>query len=123
MTAFDRVEPRIPELMNELAPATVPDYVDDLLRQTARTRQRPAWTFPERWLPMDITLAPVRARPRGLRTVVAVLLIALLAAALLVAYVGSRPHRVPAPSSPRRPSTPHRQCGARAHHACRCSHA
>ena len=31
-----------------------PDYRDDLFQQTARVRQRPAWMFPERWLPMDI---------------------------------------------------------------------
>ena len=32
-----------------------PDYVDDLLTQTAGSRQRPAWRFPERWLPMEIS--------------------------------------------------------------------
>ena len=37
MTAFDRIEPRLPELMAELAPASVPDYFDDMLRQTGRT--------------------------------------------------------------------------------------
>ena len=30
MTAFDRIEPRLPELMAELAPASVPDYFDDV---------------------------------------------------------------------------------------------
>jgi len=100
MTSDRRFEQDLPDLMAQLAPRRVPDYRDDIVRQTARTRQRPAWTFPERWLPMDLTLTPARTRPRGLRTVVAVLLVALLAAALLVAYVGSRPHRVPAPFGP-----------------------
>ena len=54
MTAFDRLEPQIPELMNELAPARVPDYFDDMLRQTARTRQRTAWSSLERWLPAGV---------------------------------------------------------------------
>ena len=50
----------LPELLerDRAAPRT-PDYLDDLLRQTARTRQRPAWTFPERWLPM-VAIRPVR---------------------------------------------------------------
>ena len=100
MTSDRRFEQDLPDLMAQLAPRRVPDYRDDIVRQTARTRQRPAWTFPERWLPMDITLAPARGRPRVLRTLVAVLLVALLAAALLVAYVGTRPHRVPAPFGP-----------------------
>ena len=42
MTAFDRFEQDLPELMTELAAARVPDYLDDMLRQSARTRQRPA---------------------------------------------------------------------------------
>ena len=37
MTTFDRFERAIPELMDELAPARVPDYFDDMLRQTARS--------------------------------------------------------------------------------------
>ena len=53
MTAFDRFETRLPELMTELADPGYPDYVTDMLRQTARTRQRPAWSAPERWLPVS----------------------------------------------------------------------
>ena len=65
MTAFDRIEPRLPELMAELAPASVPDYFDDMLRQTGRTRQRPAWASLERWLPMDVIARPAPSeRPR-----------------------------------------------------------
>ena len=66
MTSDRRFEQDLPDLMAQLAPRRVPDYRDDIVRQTARTRQRPAWTFPERWLPMDITLAPARGRPRVL---------------------------------------------------------
>jgi Tol biopolymer transport system component len=29
-------------------------YLDDVLEQTSRRRQRPAWTFPGRWLPLDL---------------------------------------------------------------------
>ncbi len=40
-----------------------PDYRDDLFRRTARTRQRPAWTFIERWLPMTFITARHSAAP------------------------------------------------------------
>ena len=66
MTAFDRFERAIPELMTELAPSHVPDYFDDLLQQTARTRQRPAWSALERWLPMDVALARPSNRSRSM---------------------------------------------------------
>ena len=39
----------------------LPTIVDDVLARTGRMRQRPAWTLPERWLPMDIsTTSPPR---------------------------------------------------------------
>ena len=31
-----------------------PDYLTDIVAQAGRMRQRPGWTFLERWLPMDI---------------------------------------------------------------------
>ena len=58
MTAFERFEREIPSLMDEIAPPRLPDYLDDMLRQTGRTRQRPAWASPERWLPMDVIARP-----------------------------------------------------------------
>ena len=100
MTAFDRVEPRIPELMDDLAPARVPDYFDDLLRQTARTRQRPAWISLGRWLPMGViargdTLGQVPWRPIA----IAAMLIA-AAATTLVLIAGSQRRLPPAPFGP-----------------------
>ena len=80
MTAFDRIEPRLPELMAELAPASVPDYFDDMLRQTGRTRQRPAWASLERWLPMDVVARPTVLRAPALRPLLILLLIGLLVA-------------------------------------------
>jgi Tol biopolymer transport system component len=100
MTAFGRFDPfeqRVTGALEELAPATTPDYLDDIFGVTARTAQRPRWTFPERWLPMDITFD---RRPVGPRTSPRPLLILALAglilAALVVGYVGSRP-RLPDP--------------------------
>ena len=78
-----------------------PDYVDDLLTQTARSRQRSAWRFPERWLPMDLTArAPTitgRQVPFRLIGLVALLVLALAVGAAL--FVGSQ-RRLPAPFGP-----------------------
>ena len=67
MTAFDRVERHLPELIDELAAAGVPDYFDDMLRTTTQARQRPAWSTLERWLPMGVIArpAPDPAASRG----------------------------------------------------------
>ena len=100
MTAFDRFEHDLPELMTELAAARVPDYLDDMLRQSARTRQRPWWGALERWIPMGVIVrtAPIRQVPwKGIA--LAALLILALAAALTV-YVGSRPRTAPPPFGP-----------------------
>ena len=97
MTTFDRFEASIPELMTELAPARVPDYFDDLLQDTARQPQRPAWSFPERWLPVDLAARPPLTRSIPWRPLlVALATIALLLAAVLAASVGSQP-RLPPP--------------------------
>jgi len=100
MTAFDRVEPRIPELMDELAPARVPDYFDDMLRQTARTRQRSARLSLEGWLPVGVTarsdtLGQIPWRPIA----IAAMLIA-AAATALVLIAGSQRRLPPAPFGP-----------------------
>ena len=100
MTAFDRFEHDLPELMTELAAARVPDYLDDMLRQSARTRQRPRWSALERWIPMGVIArtAPIRQVPwKGIA--LAALLILALAAALTV-YVGSRQRTAPPPFGP-----------------------
>jgi dipeptidyl aminopeptidase/acylaminoacyl peptidase len=96
MTTFERFERSIPELMTELAPARVPDYFDDMLRQTASQRQRPAWSYPERWLPVDIAVPQISPRTFPWRPLIVAVLTALLIAAGLVVYIGSRP-RVPPP--------------------------
>lgn len=104
MSTFDRSDRfhmELPEILTDIASPHVPDYVDDLLAQTAATRQRPRWTFLERWLPMGV----IARRPlffptvpwRALATVA--VLIALLALALFV--VGSQ-NKVPPPFGPAR---------------------
>ena len=89
MTTFERFEHSIPELMTELASARVPDYFDDMLQQTARTRQRPAWSSIERWIPMGVLARTQPMRPLPWRAIailatLAILLAAVVGAALLV---------------------------------------
>jgi dipeptidyl aminopeptidase/acylaminoacyl peptidase len=98
MMPTDRFERRLPGLLTELAEPRTPDYLDDLLWQTAHTSQRPAWSLIERWLPMvDVARQPVLAPRIPWRSVgLAVVLIALLVAAAAVALIGTRP-RLPEP--------------------------
>jgi Tol biopolymer transport system component len=102
MTAFDRVEPRIPELLAELAPARVPDYFDTMLQRTARTRQRPAWSSLGRWLPMGVIARTAPARQVPWRPILLVALLGLLTAAALVVLAGANRPRLPAPFGPAR---------------------
>jgi Tol biopolymer transport system component len=100
MITFERFEGDLPMLLEELAPPRTPDYLDTVFGRTAGARQRPAWTFPERWLPMSALTERMATVPRvRLRLVVlALLLLALTAAAL---YVGSQQSRqLPAPFGP-----------------------
>ena len=97
MTSPQRFEHELPGLLSDLYVGGMPDYRDDLLRSTAATRQRPAWSFPTRWFPMDLTMRRVPVVPVAWRALaVALLILALLAAAV---YVGSQ-RRVPPPFGP-----------------------
>jgi Tol biopolymer transport system component len=99
MTAFDRIEQQLPELIDELASAHVPDYVDTLLQRTTRTRQRPAWSSLERWLPMGVIARTAFVPRLPWRTLALVALLVLaIAGALLFASGSSR--RLPAPFGP-----------------------
>jgi len=89
MTAFDRIERRLPEILDELGAAGIPDYFDDMLRTTTQARQRPSWSSLERWLPMGVIARPLPIRPIPWRLIAAGAVLVLLAAATLV-YVGSR---------------------------------
>jgi hypothetical protein len=96
MTSPRRFEQDLPVLLETLYLAGTPDYRDDLVQQIAATRQRPGWTFPERWLPVDITTQRVAAPRMPWRALGVLALIGLLLAATIAAYIGSRP-RFPAP--------------------------
>jgi Tol biopolymer transport system component len=72
-----------------------PDYLTDIVAQAGRMRQRPAWTFLERWLPLDIAV-----RRHGIPRAAVVFAALFLLVALLVAgvvYIGlqrTQPERV-----------------------------
>ena len=59
MTSPRRFEQDLPALLADLYLAGTPDYRDDLVQHVARVRQRPAWTFPERWLPVELVTSRV----------------------------------------------------------------
>jgi len=52
----DRLEQALSDAIADLAGSRTPDYLNDILERTSRTRQRPWWTFPRRYLSMTATL-------------------------------------------------------------------
>jgi hypothetical protein len=96
MTLNDGFERTVSDWLDEQAGHGMPGYLDEVLSRTTRTRQRPAWSSLERWLPVDLT-AQTRsfARPTlGKALLVAAILVALFGIAIAV---GSRVQRVPQP--------------------------
>jgi WD40 repeat protein len=92
---FDR---RLTDFLQEAAAPRVPDYFDELLDRTKRTRQRPAWASVERWLPMQLTMR--RSQLGAVPRLVLLLLIAVLVAALLAVALNAGTHRLPPPIGP-----------------------
>ncbi|HET7030239.1 MAG TPA: hypothetical protein VFI34_06990 [Candidatus Limnocylindrales bacterium] len=92
MTSSRRFEHELPAALTELATAPYPAYIEDVLRVTSRTRRRPVWQFPRRWIPIEVG-------PR-LRPVVIVGVVVLVILALLITFVGSWQHRLPRPFGP-----------------------
>ena len=103
MTSDDRFGGTVSVWLQQRAGTGAPDYLDDILGRTARTRQRPGWTSIERWPPMDIsasrTVLPSRfpVRSLALLAIIGLLLVAVVA----IVAVGSRP-RLPEPFGPAR---------------------
>jgi Tol biopolymer transport system component len=100
MTSPRRFEQDMPALLADTYLAGIPDYRDDLVQQVARVRQRPAWTFPGRWLPMDLVTTRVPTTRIPWRQIGVLALLALLLAAALAIYAGSQQTRLPAPFGP-----------------------
>jgi hypothetical protein len=96
VNAEQRLDRDLPLILGNLAAGPYPDYIDDVLATTAQRRQRSAWTFPERWLPVEIATRPVPTPAFPWRQLGVLALIAALLAVALAAYIGSQP-RLPEP--------------------------
>jgi dipeptidyl aminopeptidase/acylaminoacyl peptidase len=97
MSAARLIETRLPEVLETLSNPRTPAYYDDILGQVARTRQRPGWTFIERWLPMAAISERLATAPRIPMRVAIALLLLLLAFATTVLIAGALRPTVPAP--------------------------
>jgi hypothetical protein len=73
------------------------DLLDRTISRTTRTRPRPAWLLPERWIPMELTM---RRLPLPNAARYAVLLVVLVLVAVLALAVAGSQRRVPAPFGP-----------------------
>jgi hypothetical protein len=97
MTANDRLDQRAAELLVELAAPAYPDYFDHVLERAMDRPQRPAWTFPERWLPMGVIARRVVPTPAvPWRTIGILALLGVLLATALAVGLGAWQQR-PAP--------------------------
>ena len=97
MTTNDRFERAMSSWLREDAPFRVSDHLDEVLQVTRVTRQRPAWSSLERWLPVDTTFRPrfFNVPQPGRLALLAGLILLLLALAIVA--IGSRQQRLPEP--------------------------
>ena len=98
MSAFDRFDRDFAEALVDLAGPRTPDYIDDVLERAVSRRQRPAWTFPERWLPMRVLARrPAFAPALPWRTIGLLVIMGLLLAALFAIGLGALLQRTAPP--------------------------
>jgi len=90
----ERLEPTVLEWLDDGGDSVPRDGVKNVLAAAATVGQRPAWAFPQRWLPGGMVGLDGRPTLAGqLGILVAVALLALLA--VTAAYVGSQRHQLP----------------------------
>ena len=95
MTLNDGFDRTVSTWLDHQAGRGAPEYLGEILARTTRTRQRPAWSSLERWLPVQMTfsgrLAPI---PRLTWAVVVLAMLVLAVVALLASGFGQRrlPH-------------------------------
>ena len=87
-TPMDQFERGLPDALADLASPRTPEYMADILGQTARTRQRPTWVAPGRWPSMRTPVA------RFVLIGALALLVATVGGAL---FIASRPDPRPIP--------------------------
>jgi Tol biopolymer transport system component len=96
MTTNDRFDRSLSAWLLDDAAFRVPDHLDEVLSVTRDTRQRPAWSSLERWLPVDTTFRTrLVAVPSGGRLLAVAALILILVAVAVFA-IGSQ-RRLPEP--------------------------
>src|SRR6478672_1571146 len=99
MTTRDDFDRHLAAWFEASAPSSEPEpLLGQVLARTARTRRRPAWRIPERWIPMSaITTRSEAVSQMPWRTVglIALLVLALVGGALLIA--GTRRPALPPP--------------------------
>jgi hypothetical protein len=100
MTSERHFDQDLPDLLAQVAQAPAPDYRDLVVQQTARMRQRPAWTFPERWLPMSVVTSRAAMAPRFPLRIVGVVALLLIALVLGALFIGGSQRHLPAPFGP-----------------------
>jgi Tol biopolymer transport system component len=83
----DSIDHELADWLHEGPESGQRDGLDRALAATRRVGQRPGWTLPERWIPLDMTMTQARVhRPAVAIVTLAMLVVALLAAAI---YIGS----------------------------------
>ena len=102
MSSHRRLEGQLPRLLDDLYVGSMPAYRDQILHQTARTRQRPAWSFPGRWLPMvDIVRQSSLAPRLPWRAIALTLVLLAVIVAAVAAFAAGHPG-LPKPFGPAR---------------------
>jgi Tol biopolymer transport system component len=96
MTTDERFGRNLSAWLQEDGAHRVPDHLAEVLVKTTATRQRPWWSSPERWLPMDTTLSTRQLPMRGVGRLVLVALL-ILAFVLTIIAVGARRQALPEP--------------------------
>jgi len=90
MTTNDAFGRTLSAWLRDDAEHHVPDHLEEILQRTAATRQRPAWSSLERWLPMDSTFTR-RLAPAPRYAWLLVILALLVALSAVILAVGSLP--------------------------------
>lgn len=93
MTTRDTFGRDLSRWLHEDAAHRVSDHLDEVLAQTASTRQRPWWSSPERWLPVETTMRLTPAPRVAWLLLVLALIVAVVAA---IAFAGAQ-RRLPEP--------------------------
>ena len=100
MMPSERFERALAVALDRPRAPSMPDYLTDILGQTADTRQRPAWASIERWLPVQLATSRVPTTRVPWRQLAVLAVLAVLLATMLAVYVGTRTPHVPPPFGP-----------------------